>query len=69
MPASKTRAASMRAHWEGTSPEQRREATRNARRAHAVKELVDQAPLLTEEQKARIRAALSEVPEHEAGAA
>jgi hypothetical protein len=58
MPTSPTRAASTRAHWAATPPEQRREQTRKARLAHAVKELVDQAPELTDDQRQRLTAIL-----------
>jgi hypothetical protein len=51
-----------RARWAGTTPEQRREASRKARLAAAVKALVDQAPALTEDQKPRIRAILAQTP-------
>jgi hypothetical protein len=47
-----------RIRWSGTTPEQRRQGTRAARRALAVKELVDQAPELTEEQRTRLRTLL-----------
>jgi hypothetical protein len=64
MPTSSTRAASMRAHWATIPPEQRRQQTRKARLAHAVRELVDQAPELTETQRQRL-AAILRPPEHQ----
>lgn len=66
MSSSRTEAASA-ARWAGTTPEQRREATRKARLALAVRELVDQAPELTEEQRARLRTLLRP-PEYQDGA-
>jgi hypothetical protein len=41
------------------TPDQRREATRKARLALAVKELVDQAPALSADQLVRLRAILT----------
>lgn len=60
MPASPTRSASMRAHWAAATPEQRRQATKPARIAHAVKELVDNWPELRPEQMARLRSLLQQ---------
>jgi hypothetical protein len=51
-------AAAHAARWRNKTPEDRRRETSAARRALAVKELVDQAPELTEEQRARLRALL-----------
>jgi len=45
------------------TPEQRRESARNARHALAVKAVVDRAPDLSEDQKARIRAVLASAPD------
>jgi hypothetical protein len=50
------------------TPDERREAMRKARLALAVRELVDQAPELTEEQRARLRTLL-QPPEHQDQAA
>jgi hypothetical protein len=47
-----------RARCSGTAPDERRDATRKARLAHAVRELVDQAPELTAEQRQRLTAIL-----------
>jgi F0F1-type ATP synthase delta subunit len=47
------------------TPEERQESARRARLARTVKAVVDRAPELTEEQKARLRAALAPVLETE----
>ena len=57
MPSSRTEPAAV-ARWRNTTPEQRRAATRKARLALAMRELVDQAPTLSEEQRARLRTLL-----------
>jgi hypothetical protein len=54
--------AARAARWTGRSPEQRKAETRPARLALAVKELVDQAPALTEDQKNRLRIILAQAP-------
>jgi hypothetical protein len=54
MPMSPTRAASMRAYWANSTPEQRAAQGRKMRRALAIKEIVDQAPELTQEQRQRL---------------
>jgi hypothetical protein len=46
------------ARWAGTTPEQRRAATRKARVAGAVSNICNNAHTLTDEQRARILAAL-----------
>jgi hypothetical protein len=50
------------ARWSGKTAEQRQAETRPARLAHAVKELVDQAPALTTEQRNKLRAILAQAP-------
>jgi uncharacterized protein with WD repeat len=50
----------MRAHWAAATPEQRRQATKPARIAHAVKELVDNWPELRPEQMAKLRSLLQQ---------
>jgi hypothetical protein len=61
MTASLSDAAAELAHkrWKDSTAEQRAAHGRMMRRALAVKEIVDQAPNLTPEQVAKIRAALS----------
>jgi hypothetical protein len=51
-----------RARWQDKTPEQRQAETRPARLAHAIKEIVDQAPELTEDQKNRLRVILTQAP-------
>ena len=62
MPKSPTRAESVRRAWAAKTPEQRQAETRPARLALAVKELVDQAPALTQDQKNRLRVILTQAP-------
>jgi hypothetical protein len=50
------------ARWRDKTAEQRQAETRPARLAHAIKELVDQAPALTEDQKNRLRVILTQAP-------
>lgn len=64
-------AAARAARWDGRSPEQRQAETRPARLALAVKEIVDQAPALTEAQRSKLRVILAQAPSgggHDAGA-
>jgi hypothetical protein len=44
-----------RARWSGTTPEDRHRATAKARREHAVREIVNGWPELTESQQQRLR--------------
>jgi hypothetical protein len=62
-----TRADSMRRAWASKSPEERQAHARNARRALAVREIVDGWPELTEEQQQRLRSLLRPVPEVQGG--
>jgi hypothetical protein len=50
------------ARWAAKDQDQRKAETRPARLALAVKELVDQAPALTEDQKNRLRVILAQAP-------
>lgn len=65
MPMSRTEAARRggQARHRGLTPDQRQEATKKARLALAVKELVDQAPELSADQLARLRAILGGGPD------
>jgi hypothetical protein len=55
--------AAIASRWAGTTPEDRRKSTAPARREHAIREIVDGWPELTEAQQARLRALLRPVPE------
>jgi hypothetical protein len=50
------------ARWKNTTAEQRQAATSKAHLALAIKELVDQAPALTQEQRNRLRVILTQAP-------
>jgi hypothetical protein len=50
------------ASWRNTTQDQRNARMRHARLALAVKELVDQAPALTDEQKMKLRVILAQAP-------
>ena len=63
MAYSATRAESQRRTWAAKSPEERRRVTANARRAHAIREIVEGWPELDEKTQARLRALLRPVPE------
>ena len=50
------------ARWANKTPDQRQADTRPARLALAIKEIVDQAPELTDDQKNRLRVILTQAP-------
>jgi len=54
--------AARAARWTGKSAEQRKAETRPARLALAIKEIVDQAPALSDDQKNRLRVILTQAP-------
>jgi hypothetical protein len=62
MPATDRAAAARAARWTGKSADQRQAETRPARLALAIKEIVDQAPALTDDQKNRLRVILTQAP-------
>jgi hypothetical protein len=55
-------AAAHAARWAGKTPEERQATMRQARLHLAIKELVDQAPTLTTEQRNRLRVILAQAP-------
>ena len=55
-------AAARAARWTGRSQDQRKAETRPARLALAIKEIVDQAPALSDDQKNRLRVILTQAP-------
>jgi hypothetical protein len=50
------------ARWSAKDPDQRKAETRPARLALAIKEIVDQAPALSDDQKNRLRVILTQAP-------
>jgi hypothetical protein len=62
MPLTEAAADLAHARWKGTTADQRKETMRKARLALAIKELVDQAPALTDEQRNRLRVILTQAP-------
>jgi hypothetical protein len=61
--ASDRTAAATAARWVGKSADDRRRETANARRALAVREIVENWPTLDEATQQRLRALLRPVPE------
>jgi hypothetical protein len=50
------------ARWKSTTAEERQAIMRKARLALAVKELVDQAPALSQDQRNKLRVILTQAP-------